>query len=258
MSGYIHSGSNKMNKVEAYKNDNKLLLADKLGQAKVSSFTESDLIQLRTDVNKLRGAYVYKGTVETEYDLPLNDNSVGDVYNTSATGMNYAWNGESWDELGTPVNGISEEYFELVYSITLTEDSDSNLLDITAIDMGGKYVDVAIEINLPSTFNGEYVQPLLTGAPTPASASFVPSNAAYVMFCCMSIGGLGFTGMAFRDILEDAPSESSFGPTILGPATYPNDTWSGVTNIRLECDNSSVWKSGTEIKVFARYQVQEL
>ncbi len=115
MSDYIHSGSNKMNKVGAYTNENKILLADKLGHAKVSSLKEENLIntintvathdtditQLKTDMNQVRGAYVYKGTVETEYDLPLTNNHVGDVYNTSSTGINYAWNGESWDELGS-------------------------------------------------------------------------------------------------------------------------------------------------------------
>lgn len=118
MADYLHSGANKMNKVEAYINDNKLLLADKLGHAKVSSLKEQNLLntiatvqqhsnkitQLEADTNKVRGAYVYKGAVETEFDLPLNDNSVGDVYNTSSTGMNYAWNGESWDELGSTID----------------------------------------------------------------------------------------------------------------------------------------------------------
>lgn len=160
MSDYIHSGSNKMNKVEAYKNDNKLLLADKLGHAKVSSLKESDLIQLRTDINKLRGAYVYKGTVETEFDLPLNDNSVGDVYNTSSTGMNYAWNGESWDELG----GINEDngggnwnfnpipiYTETLSQIWYYDDEDVNVYQIPTSVFGDGLSAVLVTIKNIST-----------------------------------------------------------------------------------------------------------
>lgn len=53
-----------------------------------------------TELAKVQGAYVYRGTVATASDLPATGNSVGDVYNVSATGANWAWNGEAWDELG--------------------------------------------------------------------------------------------------------------------------------------------------------------
>lgn len=45
-------------------------------------------------------AYVYKGSVATVGDLPSSGNTVGDVYDVQATGMNYAWNGTGWDALG--------------------------------------------------------------------------------------------------------------------------------------------------------------
>lgn len=41
----------------------------------------------------------YKGTVDTETNLP-EDAALGDVYNVTDTGMNYAWNGTQWDALG--------------------------------------------------------------------------------------------------------------------------------------------------------------
>lgn len=46
------------------------------------------------------GMYRYKGSVATQNDLPSSGNTVGDVYNVQADGMNYAWNGTSWDPLG--------------------------------------------------------------------------------------------------------------------------------------------------------------
>ena len=44
-------------------------------------------------------AYKYAGSVATADKLPASANE-GDVYNVEATGINYAWNGSAWDNLG--------------------------------------------------------------------------------------------------------------------------------------------------------------
>lgn len=49
----------------------------------------------------IAGLYTYKGSVATYDDLPTSGNKVGDVWNVQATGMNYAWNGTSWDAQGS-------------------------------------------------------------------------------------------------------------------------------------------------------------
>lgn len=52
------------------------------------------------------GLYDYKGTVATYADLPSSGQEVGDVYNvlndenTGDTGVNYAWDGSAWDNIG--------------------------------------------------------------------------------------------------------------------------------------------------------------
>lgn len=48
------------------------------------------------------GTFKYKGSVATVGDLPSSGNSVGDVWNVQADGMNYAWDGKNWDSLGSP------------------------------------------------------------------------------------------------------------------------------------------------------------
>lgn len=48
----------------------------------------------------ISSAFEYKGSVATVADLPSSGNKIGDVYDVQATGMNYAWNGTSWDALG--------------------------------------------------------------------------------------------------------------------------------------------------------------
>lgn len=54
-------------------------------------------IALKSDLTSL---YRYKGSVTNFASLPTEDNAVGDVWNVEATGMNYAWTGETWDALG--------------------------------------------------------------------------------------------------------------------------------------------------------------
>lgn len=52
---------------------------------------------------KVSSVYKYKGSVANQAALPSNAES-GDVYNLEDTGMNVAWNGTSWDPLGSTVD----------------------------------------------------------------------------------------------------------------------------------------------------------
>ena len=48
----------------------------------------------------LASVYRYKGSVENYASLPMEENTVGDVWNVEATDMNYGWTGSAWDPLG--------------------------------------------------------------------------------------------------------------------------------------------------------------
>jgi len=50
--------------------------------------------------NKISSVYKFKGNVATFGDLPVVDLTVGDVYNVLDSGINYAWNGSEWDDIG--------------------------------------------------------------------------------------------------------------------------------------------------------------
>lgn len=52
----------------------------------------------------VKGAYVYKGSVATKDALPSSGSAIGDVYNIEADGMNVAWTGSEWDDLGATIN----------------------------------------------------------------------------------------------------------------------------------------------------------
>ena len=84
----------------------------------------------KDEVAKISTVYKYAGSVATFNDLPTTANT-GDVYDTQETGMNYAWNGTEWDELG----GTFDVSWE-----SLTGNISDNTALQTALD--GKVSDV--------------------------------------------------------------------------------------------------------------------
>lgn len=107
----------------------------------------------------LSSVYDYKGQVASEIDLPR-DAELGDVYNVSDTGMNYAWNGTQWDSLGTVTTlaslGVTATAAELNYTAGVTAPIQTQLdakADATAI------ADMLTKTEAGDTYQpkGEYV-----------------------------------------------------------------------------------------------------
>lgn len=62
-------------------------------------------VYTKTEINQLLvGAMNYKGTKATVSALPQAGNVQGDVWHVSADGSEWAWNGSSWEELGTSID----------------------------------------------------------------------------------------------------------------------------------------------------------
>lgn len=61
---------------------------------------KSETVAEASNALELLSVLDYKGSVDSEDDLP-EEAQVGDVYNVTDTGMNYAWNGSQWDALGS-------------------------------------------------------------------------------------------------------------------------------------------------------------
>ena len=80
-----------------------------------SSFVTTDQVYTKEQIDsKISSVMSYKGTVATEAELPAQAN-IGDVYNVTDTGMNYAWNGSQWDALGSDIdlsNYVTNTQFE--------------------------------------------------------------------------------------------------------------------------------------------------
>lgn len=67
------------------------------GSVAWSDITDKPDLALKTDI---AGVYNYKGSVATYDALPNTGLTSGDVYNVESNGMNYAWTGTAWDDLG--------------------------------------------------------------------------------------------------------------------------------------------------------------
>ena len=71
------------------------------------TYTDTHVASINTALDEIREelttVYQYKGSVASIENLPTNA-ELGDVYNVESTGMNYAWAGSSWDNLGSIIN----------------------------------------------------------------------------------------------------------------------------------------------------------
>lgn len=99
-----------INQAVAPKLDSITYEADKVTFALKSELPDTSVFALKADTYtkseidaKLDGAMTYKGAVETQAQLPQ-DAQVGDMYDVTETGHNFAWNGESWDDLGGSID----------------------------------------------------------------------------------------------------------------------------------------------------------
>lgn len=114
--------------------------ADKLADGiNVSVFTNDAGYQTGSEVQSainsaVTSVYRYKGTVENVAALPQSDQTVGDVYNVTETGMNYAWDGTKWDALGSVTTletlGVTATADELNYMDGVTSSVQTQLDDI--------------------------------------------------------------------------------------------------------------------------------
>lgn len=75
----------------------------------------------KTEIDgKMNAAMHYKGSVATVEDLPASNNEVGDVYNVTATGENYAWapaqgsTPAGWDVFGSSLQALSSAEIDAI------------------------------------------------------------------------------------------------------------------------------------------------
>lgn len=84
-------------------------------KSKLDGFAQASDYALKSDIVNV---YKYKGGVNTYAELPTEGLTAGDVYDVKEDGMNYAWTGTAWDNLGgaftieTISNAEIDKFFE--------------------------------------------------------------------------------------------------------------------------------------------------
>lgn len=157
----------------------------------------------KTEVDGLvSGVLHYKGTKATVSALPNSGNVTGDVWHITADGSEYAWDGSTWQELGTAtdLSGYVPTSRK-VNNKALTGDITLSASDVSALPSSTTYV---------SSFNGEkgaitYTAPVTsvngqTGAVTlniPAAVSI--TNAATTGTLIATINGTNIYAPAYAD-----------------------------------------------------------
>ena len=98
----------------------------------------------KTEVdNRTSAVYRLKGNVATYASLPSAGLTVGDVYNVIDTGINYVWNGTTWDDIGgvEAVATASEDGLLTSADFVKLQNLDGNL----ALKASIAYVDDEVE-----------------------------------------------------------------------------------------------------------------
>ena len=78
----------------------------------VAQLTDAAQYAKKSDMTNV---YKYVGSVATVAELPTSA-TAGDVYNVEADGMNYAWNGTAWDNLGSILDVATEAEIDAIFA----------------------------------------------------------------------------------------------------------------------------------------------
>jgi len=104
----------------------------------------------KTEIDgKLSGAMHFKGTVATVAALPSSGQQVGDMYNVTASGANYAWDGTQWDKLSENVD-LSGIYTKTEVD-TLLDGKEDTISDLATIRSGAALGATALQPNTAIT-----------------------------------------------------------------------------------------------------------
>lgn len=147
--------------------------------------------------NIISSVYVYKGTVNSFADLPIDNLKIGDVYNIEQgdlslnilPGDNVVWNGEEWDKLAGLVDLSSYITKDVV------EDEVTNLLEKTKKLFKHKKFEIL------GTPKGTLIQERESEIRV-----FVPSDAEFVK---QSVGATGNPNMYYMQFRAYAPDNAA-------------------------------------------------
>ena len=186
---------------------------------------------LKDKVDHLNGAYVYRGTVQTEQQLPTSGQVAGDVYNIvaassyGAAGQNVAWNGSGWDSLGSTLtvspataqsDGLmSTEDFSKLAGI----EPEAERNDIATVKVNGTSLvpdaNRAVDVTVASPSSSD---PVVDGtASAGSSTNYARADHVHPTDTSREQSGLGITGASVGQVVAVKAVDASGKPTSFEP-----------------------------------------
>ena len=157
--------------------------------------------------------------------------------------------------------GGSEEQFVKVYETTITDPATlerSDTVVVNASDMGGSYIDMIADIELPD--GGSYTS--LTGVFIGGqdnvifnkSVNLTAGDFSHAVIGVQSVGGMCYGTSSVADFdTETSAYESGFAADFGMSLTYPTNTVPSIHTFVAYLDNDIL--ANTSIKVYARKKV---
>ena len=147
------------------------------GQPTTNYYTKSEID------GKLSAGMHYKGTVASYNNLPSSDNQIGDLYNVTDTGANYAWSGTAWDKLSENIDlsGVVPN------TRTINGKELSTNITLTASDVGA----------LPSSTVIPTVDQTYNGTSTNAQSGVAIAGAGFLKNTATGANSLGILGSCY-------------------------------------------------------------
>lgn len=103
--------------------------------------------ELKALVEKLQTPMNYKGSVATYDTLPKSNVQTGDVYNVTADGKNYAWDGSAWDLFGLSAIDIVNDLTTGGVSVALSAEQGKVLKTAIDQEINDRTQNVATEVS---------------------------------------------------------------------------------------------------------------
>ena len=145
---------------EVYNIENDNGNMDLLDTALTDTYTKTQIDNLVSAV------YKFKGSVANFASLPSTDRIIGDVWNVTDTGINYAWTSSAWDDIGgvealaTASNDglMSSSDFSKLLAITGTNTGDETVNTVGGLINGATAITTPVDADLTDIVQSSVVK----------------------------------------------------------------------------------------------------
>ena len=175
--------------------------------------------------DKVSTLFEYKGSKATYAELPATGNKTGDVWNVTADGANYAWDGTAWDKLSEDLSGfaLGSEVVKLTgdqtiggaksftgaasFGSTLAVTGAATLSGGATVPTGAKVTLVDAPVADTDAANKKYIDDAIEGLASDENTAHLAGAETFTGAKTFSAGAVIPTGAALT--VTDAPTANT-------------------------------------------------